>query len=215
MNFSRKNQVSSLDQVNIYDLLIIGGGVVGAAALEMSSNAGLKSVLIEKNDFSSGASSRSTKLLHGGIRYLPQLRFKLVRESLKEQKILKELLGSLYMPLSLLAPIYKDGGFADLPKSLQKNIVLTSAFKAGLILYDLLGSRKKMEKHKNATKQDTAQLLPLLKKEKLKKSYIFQDAQTDDAKLVLSLLRNSVEINKATAINYMEITNIDKQDRFI
>ena len=91
MNFSRENQLKNIDQNNVYDLLVIGGGVVGAAILEMSSNSGINSILIEKNDFSSGASSRSTKLLHGGIRYLPQLRFGLVRESLKEQKILTNL----------------------------------------------------------------------------------------------------------------------------
>ena len=72
MNFSRENQLKNIDQNNVYDLLVIGGGVVGAAILEMSSNSGINSILIEKNDFSSGASSRSTKLLHGGIRYLPQ-----------------------------------------------------------------------------------------------------------------------------------------------
>ena len=68
MNFSRENQLKNIDQNNVYDLLVIGGGVVGAAILEMSSNSGINSILIEKNDFSSGASSRSTKLLHGGIR---------------------------------------------------------------------------------------------------------------------------------------------------
>ena len=214
MNFSRENQLKNIDQNNVYDLLVIGGGVVGAAILEMSSNSGINSILIEKNDFSSGASSRSTKLLHGGIRYLPQLRFGLVRESLKEQKILKKLLGDLYIPINLLAPIYEDDGFADLPKILQKNFIISISFKVGLMLYDMLGSRKKIERHRNITKQNTAQLLPMLKKEKLKTSYLFQDAQTDDAKLVLSLLRNSVEINGSTGINYMEITNIEKQSEF-
>ena len=102
-----------------FDLLIIGGGIVGAAALEMASNQNINTLLVEKNDFSSGASSRSTKLLHGGIRYLPQMEFGLVRESLQEQKVLRQLLGNLYKPLDLLAPIYKDDGFADLPKLFQ------------------------------------------------------------------------------------------------
>ena len=108
MNFSRKSQINFLEQNNKYDLLVIGGGVVGSAILELAASKGISAILLEKNDFASGASSRSTKLLHGGIRYLPQLQFGLVRESLKEQTILRESLGGLYKPLKLLAPIYKN-----------------------------------------------------------------------------------------------------------
>ena len=123
MNFSRKSQISLLEQNNEYDLLVIGGGVVGSAILELAASKGISAILLEKNDFASGASSRSTKLLHGGIRYLPQLQFGLVRESLKEQTILKESLGGLYKPLKLLAPIYKNDGFSDLPKLFQTNLI--------------------------------------------------------------------------------------------
>ena len=79
MNFSRPEQLQELDAQTEFNLLIIGGGIVGSAALQMASSAGLKSILLEKNDFASGASSRSTKLLHGGIRYLPQLQFGLMK----------------------------------------------------------------------------------------------------------------------------------------
>jgi glycerol-3-phosphate dehydrogenase len=211
MNFSRPEQLQELESKSEFDLLIIGGGIVGSAALEMAASSGLSSILLEKNDFASGASGRSTKLLHGGIRYLPQLQFGLVRESLQEQKILVKLLGGLYKPLKLLAPIYKDDGFADLPKIIQYNFISSFAFKLGLTLYDLLGSRTKKQRHINFDKSKTREMFPLLKQEKLKRSFIFQDAQTDDAKLVVTLLRNAVEINNATAINYMEITDIKKQ----
>ena len=90
MTFSRNNQINKLKNNDEYDLFIIGGGIVGAAALTIASNAGLNVLLVDKHDFASGASSRSTKLLHGGIRYLPQLQFSLVKESLNEQKILKK-----------------------------------------------------------------------------------------------------------------------------
>ena len=70
MNFSRKSQISLLEQNNEYDLLVIGGGVVGSAILELAASKDISAILLEKNDFASGASSRSTKLLHGGIRYL-------------------------------------------------------------------------------------------------------------------------------------------------
>ena len=211
MNFSRPEQLQELNSKSEFDLLIIGGGIVGSAALEMAASSGLSSILLEKNDFASGASGRSTKLLHGGIRYLPQLQFGLVRESLQEQKVLIKLLGGLYKPLKLLAPIYKDDGFSDLPKVLQKNFVSSFAFKLGLTLYDFLGSRTKKQRHINFDKSKTKDMFPLLKQEKLKRSFIFQDAQTDDAKLVVTLLRNAVEINNAFAINYMEITDIKKQ----
>jgi len=211
MNFSRPEQLQELEGKSEFDLLIIGGGIVGSAALEMAASSGLSSILLEKNDFASGASGRSTKLLHGGVRYLPQLQFGLVRESLQEQKVLIKLLGGLYKPLKLLAPIYKDDGFSDLPKLLQHNFISSFAFKLGLTLYDLLGSRTKNQRHINFDKSKTKEIFPLLKQEKLKRSFIFQDAQTDDAKLVVTLLRNAVEINDAIAINYMEITDIKKQ----
>ena len=213
MTFSRKNQIDKLKNNEEYDLLIIGGGIVGAATHTISSKAGLNVLLVEKNDFASGASSRSTKLLHGGIRYLPQLQFSLVKESLNEQKILKKRLGSLYRPLKLLAPIYKNDGFADLPKIFQKNFVASFAFKLGLLFYDFLGSRNKSEKHKNISRDNTFDLFPKLKKVNLKKSFIFQDAQTDDSKLVLSLLRTAVEINNSTAINYLNVKNIFKKNK--
>jgi len=211
MNFSRPEQLQEFESKSEFDLLIIGGGIVGSAALQMAASSGLSSVLLEKNDFASGASGRSTKLLHGGIRYLPQLQFGLVRESLQEQKVLIKLLGGLYKPLKLLAPIYKDDGFSDLPKILQYNFISSFAFKLGLTLYDILGSRAKNQRHINFDKSKTKDMFPLLKQEKLKRSFIFQDAQTDDAKLVVTLLRNGVEINNAMAINYMEITDIKKQ----
>ena len=212
MNFSRKSQINLLEQNNEYDLLVIGGGVVGSAILELAASKGISAILLEKNDFASGASSRSTKLLHGGIRYLPQLQFGLVRESLKEQTILKESLGGLYKPLKLLAPIYKNDGFSDLPKLFQTNLIAPIAFKIGLTFYDFLGLRKKGQKHKNITKDTTLKLFPKLKQSNLSKSFIFQDAQTDDSKLVLTLLRNATEINNAIALNYIDITNISRSN---
>ena len=212
MSFSRSGQLNNLEKQEVFDLLVIGGGVVGAASLAMASADGLNTILLEKNDFASGASSRSTKLLHGGIRYLPQLQFGLVRESLQEQKVLQNLLGDLYKPLQLLAPIYKNDGFADMPKIFQNNFIAPKAFKLGLLLYDLLGSRKKNRRHKNVSAQETYKMFPILRKKNLKKSFIFEDAQTDDAKLVLTLLRNAVEEHTATAINYFEITNISKDE---
>ncbi|MBN75613.1 MAG: hypothetical protein CL507_00290 [Actinobacteria bacterium] len=213
MTFSRSNQIDKLKKNDEYDLLIIGGGIVGAATHTIATNAGLNVLLVDKNDFASGASSRSTKLLHGGIRYLPQLQFSLVKESLNEQKILKKRLGSLYRPLKLLAPIYKNDGFADLPKIFQKNFIAPFSFKIGLLFYDFLGGRKKSEKHKHISKNNTFDLFPKLKKINLNKSFIFQDAQTDDSKLVLSLLRTAVEINNSTAINYLNVKNISKKNK--
>ena len=213
MSFSRSEQLTKLKNKEVFDLLILGGGIVGSAALAMASSDGLNAILLEKNDFASGASSRSTKLLHGGIRYLPQLQFGLVRESLQEQKVLQNLLGDLYKPLQLLAPIYKDDGFADMPKIFQNNFIAPKAFKLGLFLYDFLGSRKKNRRHRNVSTQETSEMFPVLKKRNLKKSFIFEDAQTDDAKLVLTLLRNAVEEHNATAVNYFEITNIRKIEK--
>ena len=165
MNFSRSEQLSKLETQEVFDLLILGGGIVGSAALAMASADGLNAILLEKNDFASGASSRSTKLLHGGIRYLPQLQFGLVRESLQEQKVLQNLLGDLYKPLQLLAPIYKDDGFADMPKIFQNNFIAPKAFKLGLFLYDLLGSRKRTEDTRTYQHKKLQRCFRSLKKE--------------------------------------------------
>lgn len=212
MSFSRTEQLRNLEKEEVFDLLVIGGGVVGAASMAMASADNLNVILLEKNDFASGASSRSTKLLHGGIRYLPQLQIGLVRESLQEQKVLQNLLGGLYKPLQLLAPMYKNDGFADMPKIFQNNFIAPKAFKLGLFFYDFLGSRKKNRRHKNVSVEETSKMFPILKRHNLKKSFIFEDAQTDDAKLVLTLLRNAVEVYGSTAINYFEITNITKSE---
>ncbi|NCW63905.1 MAG: FAD-dependent oxidoreductase, partial [Betaproteobacteria bacterium] len=98
----------------------------------------------------------------------------------------------------------------DMPKIFQNNFIAPKAFKLGLFLYDLLGSRKKNRRHKHISAQEASEMFPVLKKRNLKKSFIFEDAQTDDAKLVLTLLRNAVEEHNATAVNYFEITNIRK-----
>ena len=95
-----------------------------------------------------------------------------------------------------------------MPRILQSNFIAPIAFKIGLTLYDFLGQRKKGQRHTLISKEDTFRLFPKLKKNKLTKSFIFQDAQTEDAKLVLTLLRNAVEINNATALNYVKITDI-------
>ena len=174
MSFSRTEQLRNLEKEEVFDLLVIGGGVVGAAYMAMASADNLNVILLEKNDFASGASSRSTKLLHGGIRYLPQLQIGLVRESLQEQKVLQNLLGGLYKPLQLLAPMYKNDGFADMPKIFQNNFIAPKAFKLGLFFYDFLGSRKKNRRHKNVSVEETSKMFPILKRHNLKKSFILK-----------------------------------------
>ena len=119
-------------------------------------------------------------------------------------------MGGLYKPLKLLAPIYKNDGFSDLPTLLQGNLLAPIAFKMGLTFYDFLGSRKKSQKHKKITKDATANLFPQLNQSNLSKSFMFHDAQTDDSKLVVTLLRNATEINNATALNYVDIKEISR-----
>ncbi len=124
-----------------HDVVVIGGGVVGAGVALDAITRGLSVLLIDRDDFASGTSSRSTKLFHGGVRYLPQFRFGLVREGLQEQHVLAHIADYLTEPFDFVMPIYKGRGFADAPKWVQLPVLFPIAVRLGLWFYDRLGGR--------------------------------------------------------------------------
>ena len=185
-----KNSLSFYSDPNyVWDLVIIGGGISGAGVFREASRLDLKVLLVEQKDFASGTSSRSSKLVHGGLRYLKQANLTLTRESVVErERLLREAPG-LVEPLGFLMPIYGDKGPGKV------------AMTAALSLYSLLSGRKQHEYFK---KSDFLKILPNVNPQNLKGGFRFYDAQVDDVRLVMRTLREAmIENPKSVALNYI------------
>jgi len=181
---------------NTWDLVIIGGGITGAGVFREASRLDLKVLLVEQQDFAWGTSSRSSKLVHGGLRYLKQANLALTRQSVVErERLLREAPG-LVEPLGFLMPIYSDRGPGKL------------TMMAALSLYSMLSGRKQHEYFK---KSDFQKIVPNINSQNLKGGYRFYDAQADDARLVMRTLREAmIENSKSLALNYISAKKIGR-----
>ncbi len=204
MNFSSKNRDYFIQQLNdlSFDLLVIGGGITGAGIALDAATRGLKVALIDMQDFASGTSSRSTKLIHGGLRYLKQLDFKLVAEVGKERKIIHRIAPHLTRPEPMLLPLVKSG-------SLNK----TSA-RIGMWIYECLAGVNKKEWHKVLNKEKTLCTEPLLRKDNLIGSILFYEYRTDDSRLTIEVIKEAVG-RGAIALNYMKAISFVYQNNII
>lgn len=182
-----------------YDLIVIGGGINGAAIARDASLRKLKVVLLEKEDFGSGASTNTSKLAHGGIRYLEQFRFGLVKESLRERSLLLKNAPHLVRPLPFLLPVYaKD------PHSLWK-------IDLGLYLYDFLSGSSDFPKHGKLDSQGVLEVIPGLKKQGLLGGCSYYDAQMLDNRLLIETVL-SAEQAGAEVYNYREAVDLIRED---
>ncbi len=184
-------------EISQVDLAIIGGGINGAGLAAQAAQAGLSVALFEKGDYASGTSSKSTKLIHGGIRYLEQARFSLVFEALHERRRLIELAPHLAHPIPFLLPSYqgdKRPGWM---------------LRIGLWLYDFLAGTQNIAKHRWFSPAEALKIAPNLKAEGLTGCGLYYDAQVNDARLVLE---NILAAEKAGAhcFNYCRVVQIDK-----
>lgn len=175
-----------------WDVLVIGGGITGAGIALDAQSRGIKTALVEMQDFAAGTSSRSTKLIHGGLRYLKQLDVKLVAEVGKERAIVYENGPHVTTPEWMLLPIYKDGTLGKFTTSLA------------LKVYDYLAGVKREERRKMLNVEETLRRLPLLKKEGLKGSGYYVEYRTDDARLTIEVIKKAVEYG-VIAINYTRV----------
>jgi glycerol-3-phosphate dehydrogenase len=189
---NRENQFEKITGQE-FDMLVIGGGITGAGIALDAASRGLKVLLVEKQDFAAGTSSRSTKLIHGGLRYLKNLEFKLVHEVASERKVLHRNAPHLVIPEPMLLPVLKKGSYGFW------------ATAAGLTLYELLGNVSFSERHRMLNKKQTLQHEPLLDPEKLEGSGIFFEYRTDDARLTIEVLKTA-ETFGATCLNYAKLT---------
>ncbi|RED93614.1 glycerol-3-phosphate dehydrogenase/oxidase [Marinoscillum furvescens] len=182
-----------------YDLVIIGGGITGAGIALDAASRGLKTALVEKNDFASGTSSKSTKLIHGGLRYLKQFEVALVREVGQERAVVHKLAPHLVKSEKMLLPLIKDGTYGK---------ILTSV---GLMVYDVLAGVEKVDQRKMLDQQETLEIEPLLDASKIEGGGIYAEYRTDDARLTIEILKTAVRMG-ADVINYAEATDFEYTD---
>ncbi len=199
MSLSIRNKtLASLEQSN-FDLIIIGGGITGAGIALDAILRGVSVLLVEKKDFGSGTSSKSTKLIHGGLRYLKQLEFGLVRETGVERAIAHNNIPHLVHPEKMLLPIFPDGEFNHWSASIAISV------------YDRLASVKKKDRKQSYDRRETLEIEPLLRSEALQSSIQYSEYRTDDARLTMELIK-AAQRHGAEAFNYVECTGLLYED---
>ena len=180
----------------VFDLAIIGGGINGAATAREAALRGLKVALVEARDFASGTSSRSSKLIHGGLRYLDQFAFGLVRESRLERRLLHQIAPHLSRTLPFLLPIYHGDPYYPLK------------IHAGLTLYDLLGNLGREDRHRMLSREETLQVISALRPDGLRAGAVYFDSETDDARLTLEYILDAAQHSTVVA-NYTEVRKFE------
>jgi len=190
-----------------FDVLVIGGGVTGAGVALDAVTRGYKVALVETVDFASGTSSKSTKLAHGGIRYLPNFDFALVHEALVERGLLLQNAPFLVHPLGFVLPLYQgDRHPVGMPFTTPGGIGLGLLLDMGLWLYDLMAGRRTAGRHHHLSRKNVLKLAPALVTKGLKDGYVYYDGQTNDARLTMALIRTAAQYG-ATITNYTEVTS--------
>ena len=192
--FSVLNRKEDLKKMTseAFDLLVIGGGVTGCGIALDAASRGLKVALVEQRDFASGTSSKSTKLIHGGLRYLKQLDIALVRETGTERAVVHRLAPHLVLPEKMLMPLIKGGTYGKWATSF------------GLKVYDILAGVKGDDRRKMLSKKKTLELEPLLDANGLKGSGYYAEYRTDDARLTIELIKTAATYG-ALALNYCRV----------
>lgn len=196
--FSVLNRTETLEKLQNqkFDLAIIGGGVTGAGIALDAASRGLNVCLVEKNDFASGTSNKSTKLIHGGLRYLKQFEIGLVRESGSERAIVHKLAPHLVIPEKMLLPLVEGGTYGKMMTSI------------GLKVYDFLADVKGDDRRRMLDKEETLDKEPLLDKEVVLGGGLYAEYRTDDARLTTEILKKAASFG-ATIINYCEMESFN------
>ena len=176
-----------------YDVVIIGGGITGAGVARDAASRGMKVALVEASDFASGTSSRSSKLIHGGIRYLENMEFHLVFEALSERALLFKIAPHMVHPLRFLLPLYKGSRVGMFKMGL------------GMWLYDALSLFRAPQLHERLSPKQSLERIPILEGKNLMGSYVYSDAYMDDDRLVIETLRSAQALG-ADQVSYVRAT---------
>ncbi|MBW4565408.1 MAG: glycerol-3-phosphate dehydrogenase/oxidase [Mojavia pulchra JT2-VF2] len=193
---TRQDLIAKLRQSDEWDFIVIGGGATGLGCAVEAATRGYRTLLLEKYDFAKGTSSRSTKLVHGGVRYLAQGNIALVREALHERGLLRRNAPHLVNDLTFVVPGYT--WWSQL------------FYGAGLKLYDLLSGSLSLGHSGFLSEQDTLLRLPTLKTDGLRGGVVYHDGQFDDARLAITLLQTLLDYN-GVALNYLPVVGLLKQ----
>ena len=194
---NRSDMVSRLDSNYQWDVIVIGGGATGLGTAIDSAARGYSTLLVEQHDFGKGTSSRSTKLVHGGVRYLKQGNVALVLEALRERGRLKKNAPHLVSDLPFIVPVYDfwEGPF----------------YGIGLRVYDWMAGRLGLGNSENLSRAETLARLPTIESDGLRGGVVYYDAQFDDARLAINMAQTAAELG-ATLINYCRVVGLSKAD---
>ena len=187
-----------------FDVLVIGGGVTGAGVALDAASRGLRTALVEKGDFASGTSSKSSKMVHGGIRYLQQREFRLVYENLAERQRLLDNAPHLVSPLPFLIPLFGRDGVAS--KAVARS------YATALWMYDLTGGWRIGERHREVSRDEALAHLPTLNTDHLVAGFLYFDVWADDARLTLTLARTAAFEFGAVVANYTPVVSLVSGD---
>jgi len=192
MNFSRAELLKRLDdRSEPWDIIVIGGGATGLGTAVDAASRGYRTLLLEQGDFACGTSSRSTKLIHGGVRYLQQGNLALVREALRERHILLSNAPHLVHDVTFVIPLYRwwERLF----------------YGIGMALYDLLAGAGGLKHSRHLSREETIDLVPTVRRRNLRGGIVYHDGQFDDARLAICLARTLADLG-GTPLNYMNVT---------
>ncbi|MFN8256851.1 MAG: glycerol-3-phosphate dehydrogenase/oxidase [Bacteroidales bacterium] len=197
MNRDQMVNILKLNPEKVWDILIIGGGASGLGAGLDAASRGYQTILLEKSDFAKGTSSRSTKLVHGGVRYLAQGDISLVLEALQERGLLRQNAPHLVKNQAFIIPnyIWWDGPF----------------YTIGMKVYDMMAGKLGLGPSEHLSKEETLNLIPNLSETDLTGGVIYYDGQFDDARLAINLAQTMVE-NNGLPLNYFEVTGLIKSN---
>jgi glycerol-3-phosphate dehydrogenase len=187
-----------------FDVLVVGGGITGAGVALDAAARGLRTALVERHDFASGTSSKSSKLVHGGLRYLQQKEYFLVYENLAERQRLLKNAPHLVSPLPFLIPLFGRKGVV--------NKTVAKAYSTALWLYDLTGGLRIGKRHKRVSIDEALVHMPTLNRDLLVAGFLYYDARADDARLTLTIARTAVLDYGAVVANYSPVVALLKND---
>lgn len=197
-DYSRPELIEKAQKIDEWDTIVIGGGSTGLGIALDSASRGYKTLLLEQLDYAKGTSSRSTKLVHGGVRYLAQANIALVREALKERGLLEQNAPHLVKNQTFLIPNYTWwGGFY---------------YTLGLKVYDFLAGKLSLGPSKHINKNETIRKLPTIQKKKLRGSVSYKDGQFDDSRLAINIAQTSIE-KGGVLLNYFKVKKLIKNTK--
>lgn len=196
--FNRDNFINELSEVSQWDIIIVGGGATGLGAAVDAASRGYKTLLLEQSDFSKGTSSRSTKLVHGGVRYLAQGDIGLVREALKERGLLFNNAPHLVKKQAFIIPCY--------------DFFSKAKYLIGLKIYDWLSGKYSFGKSTLMNKDEVLEVMPQVEGERLSGGVEYFDGQFDDSRLAINLAQTCAE-QGGTLLNYAKVTGLLKDER--